>query len=64
MKRYDIEIPETKPLRHADDKPEPLVNPIFAWDLARANMENDLPAADCDEHGCEPHYPHPDSWEP
>lgn len=65
MRRRRITVPVFKVKRRCCDKPIPRdAYPTLDTDLARDNIENDLPAADREDLSGERMYPHPDSWEP
>ena len=65
MERRRISVPISKVKRRRGDKPIPRdAYHTLDTDLARDNIENDLPAADREDLGGEHMYPHPDTWEP
>lgn len=49
MERKYIEFPDPRRKQSKEDRPVPTVYAVIDTDLARDNIENDLPAADLEE---------------
>ena len=49
MNKQNPEIQKVSPNRHRKERPIPEVYPVLDTDLARDNVENDIPAADLED---------------